>query len=338
VFFVILLNNSGFLERLKKTKLLLPPLSGFTDYAYRQILAEFSPPFICTEMISPHAIIHRNPKVLRSLEKIDGPHLSGVQLIGNEPKAMAEAAEIIESLGYDYVDINMGCTVKTVTNSGAGIALMKSEEIACEIAKNIVNSVNMPVTCKMRLGYNKANLNAVTLGKKLADIGITSITVHGRTGEKKLGLPIDYVKLREVIEKIPIPIIANGNIFNGFDAKNMIDATNAAAIMPGRGIIGNPWLVAEILSVFSNTPIHQPCLLEKKQVSLQHTLNLINFYNEKTAIIKMRKILPEYFKYCQNLISLKKDIQNVNNLIELQNLIDKIEKNGSKIKFKNINT
>ena len=322
-----------FNRRLLESRLMLPPLAGYTDHPYRCVLAGFHPPFICTEMVGPHAIIHRNPKVMRTLELIEGPHLSGVQLVGGDPGAMAEAACIVESLGYDYVDINMGCTVGAVTRSGAGVSLMRSQEKAIGVAGAAAEAVGIPVTCKMRLGVFSGSMNAFQLSRGLADAGVSAITVHGRSGEKKFGLPVDYEGIRAVVEGVDVPIVANGGIFTGGDALMMAQRTGAAAVMPGRGLIGNPWLVTEILSAFNGEPYAPPSLAERKDVCLGHLRHLRGFYGEQKGVIAMRRVLHQYFSGCRRVNLLKLEAQRVTSLVEVQAILDRVHEDGPHMFF-----
>ena len=322
-----------FVRRLLETRLMLPPLAGYTDHPYRRVLARFSPPFMCTEMTSPHAIIHRSPKVMRSLEIIEGPHVSGVQLVGHDPGAMAEAAAIVESLGYGYVDINMGCTVAEVTRIGAGVSLMRSPEKAVALAEAVAEAVDIPVTCKMRLGATGSTVNAVQLSRGLAEAGVSAITVHGRSGEKKFGLPVDYEGLRMVAEGVDVPVVANGGIFTGRDALAMVERTGAAAVMPGRGLIGNPWLVEEILSAFAGEPYTPPSLDERKEVCLLHLRHLCGYYGEREGAVAMRRVLHEYFRGCRRLTELKRAALTVTSFSQVEALLDRVHVDGLHLSY-----
>ncbi len=163
---------SGFIKRLEEAKLLLPPLAGYTDYPYRQVLSEFEPPFLCTEMVNPEALVRESQRTMEMVRMVKGAHLNGVQLVGSDEESMRKGAAIVESLGYDYIDINMGCTVKTVTRTGAGLSLMMDVKKAVSVTSAVVGAVDIPVTCKMRLGATEADKNALTLSRKLVDIGI----------------------------------------------------------------------------------------------------------------------------------------------------------------------
>jgi tRNA-dihydrouridine synthase B len=325
------MKHIAFTERLRESKLMLPPLAGYTDLPYRAILAMFNPPFIVTEMLSAQAVIRRGPKTMRILERTVGTSIKGVQLVGSDPAVLSEAARVIESIGFDYVDINMGCTVGKIVQNGAGISLMKDEERAAEIASEVVDAVEMPVTCKIRIGSSRQSQNAVPLSLKLANAGVAAITVHGRSGEKKFGLPVDHQGIKEVVEAITVPVVANGGIFTGRDAKEMLRKTGAAAVMPGRGLIGNPWLITEIMSTFSGSPYSQPTISEKKEICLLHLSKLCDFYGEKTGALEMRKILPQYFSGCHHLKDLKNDVEKVTMSEEVIALLDRIHGGNSKI-------
>jgi len=330
------MNSSTFVKRLLKYKFILPPLSGYTDYPYRTILAKFKPPFIITEMASAQAVIRKNPRTMQILKKTNGTHFNGVQLFGSDPKIMGQAASIVENMGFDYIDINMGCTIKKVASKGAGISLMRNEEYAYLVTKSVVDSVNIPVTCKLRLGATKQNVNVACLSQKLKNAGITALVIHGRTGEKKFGLNIDFNLIKSVVDNLSIPVVANGGIFTGADAENMIKKTGAAAVMPGRGLIGNPWLISELISVFSKGSFSAPTLNAKKKICIEHLQHLRDFYGESRGIIKMRKILPEYFLNCYNLKNLKLEVQHVSLYSKMFELLENIYKVDDHIVYDNV--
>lgn len=321
------MNAYDFARRIREEKLLLPPLADYTDYPYRRVMARFKPPFIITEMISASAVIHGGEKTRRMLAKTES-FCEGVQLVGADPDIMAEAARIVAGLGFDYVDINMGCTIKKVTRQGAGISLMGDKERAQMVASAVVESVDIPVTCKMRLGVSSGSLNAVTLSRQFEEAGIAAITIHGRSGEKKWGIPVDFNGIREVVEAISIPVVANGGVFTGADARAMIEKTGAAGVMPGRGLIGNPWIVTELVAALSGDDYTQPTLVERKRISLLHMNYLCEYYGDKSAAVRMRRILPEYFSGCKNLRTLRQDIHNTSTPNQVALLLDRIKNIG----------
>jgi len=317
------MKKAEFTKVLCKKKLLLPPLSGYTDYPYRQILASFSPPFITTEMVNARAVIEGNKKTHSMLKKEEGTHFKGAQLVGKDPDVMAKAALIIERLGFDYVDINMGCTVKKVISKGQGVALMKDETLACNIVETISSTVDIPVTVKMRTGFSKDSINVVSLSQKLEDCGAVSIAIHGRTGEKKFAAKLNRSLIRDVSQSVSIPVVANGGI-TGINAKDVLSETGAAAVMPGRAVIGNPWIIGEILCSFSNGSYDAPLLDEKKKIVSDHVTNLCNYYGEKSGVLKMRRILPRYFLSCSHLNCLKSDVKEINTISDVELLLKRI--------------
>jgi tRNA-dihydrouridine synthase B len=319
------MKSSHFVKILREKQLLLPPLSGYTDYPFRVILADFNPPFIITEMANARAIVQRNRRTMQILKIAEGKQYNGVQLIGSIPEYMGRAAKIVEDLGFDYIDINMGCTARKVACRGEGISLMKNEARACEIVTAVLDMVNLPVTCKLRLGSSKHSMNVVALSEKLVNSGAVALTIHGRSGEKKFGLPVDFRIMQEAASVLTIPIIANGGIYTGSDAQQMIQATGAAAVMPGRGLIGNPWIISDILSTISKTSFTPPTLQTKKDVCRKHLDLLVDFYGERKAVLKMRSILPQYFSSCFFLKDLKLDVHQASKADDIPMLLERLD-------------
>jgi len=319
------MKSSLFLKILKEKKLLLPPLSGYTDYPYRVILARFGPPFIITEMANARAIVQKNRRTMEILRIVEGEHHNGVQLVGSIPEYMQKAAKIVQDLGFDYIDINMGCTARKVSCRGEGVSLMKNEANACEIVSAVVGAVDVPVTCKMRLGVSKHSINVLSLSQKLVDAGATALTIHARSGEKKFGVPLDRSIIQKTVMNLSVPIIANGSIYTGVDAKKMMQETGAAAVMPGRGLLGNPWLILEILNMVADRKYTPPPLQQKIEICLNHLELLIDFYGERRAVLKMRSILPHYFSSCLFLKELKKDVQRLTLAKEIPLLLERIQ-------------
>lgn len=319
---------SRFVKILQEKRLLLPPLSGYTDYPYRIILAKFHPPFLITEMANARAIVQKNRRTLQILKIVEGNHYNGVQLVGSIPEYMRKAAEIVQDLGFDYIDINMGCTARKIACRGEGISLMKDEARACEIVATITRAVDVPVTCKLRLGVSKHSMNVTTLSQKLVDAGATALTVHGRSGEKKFGLPLDRDIIKATVMTVSVPVIANGGIYTGGDAQLLLQETGAAAVMPGRGLLGNPWLIPDILKTVSHQRYTPPSLHERKEMCLEHFRLVTEFYGERRGVLKMRSILPHYFSSCLYLKVLKKDVQQASNVKEIAVLVERIQDEG----------
>lgn len=319
------MTGKEFTKRLTEEKLLLPPLAGYTDYPYRRILAEFNAPFICTEMVSCEAVVRGNPRTQRMLLMPVGVHLNGAQLFGEDPDTMAAAAEIIEYLGFDYVDINMGCAVKAVTRNGAGVSLMGEPEKAAKVVRSVVEGVSIPVTCKMRLGESRGELNAVTLSKMLEDAGVSAITVHGRSGEKKFGEKVDLQAIRSVADAVDVPVVGNGGVFCGADAVVMMETAGVAGVMPGRGLIGNPWLIEEIRSAYRGVSFVEPSLVERKAACIRHLEGLVDFSGEKDGVLSMRRVLPRYFMGAIHATDLRTVMTRISSFDDMLNLLERIE-------------
>lgn len=328
------MKSSQFIKILREKQLLLPPLSGYTDYPFRVILAGFQPPFLTTEMANARAILQNNWRTMQILKIADGRHYNGVQLVGSIPEYMQKAAVSLQDHGFDYIDINMGCTARKVACRGEGISLMKQEQRAYEIVKAVSDAVDLPVTCKVRLGVSKKSINVLSLSEKLVDAGAVALTIHGRSGEKKFGVPLDLDIIQKTVQAVPVPVVANGGIYTGNDALVMIQKTGAAAVMPGRGLLGNPWLVAEIQGVLSGQGFTPPSLQQRKDVCLRHLELLVDFYGERRAILRMRSILPHYFSKCMFLKELKKDVVQAYTTKDLMVLLGRIQDNETYLMYK----
>jgi len=193
--------------------------------------------------------------------------------------------------------------------------------------------VDVPVTCKLRIGASPRSLNVLSLSQKLAKAGACAITIHGRSGEKKFGTPIDLGLIQDVTRALSVPVVANGGIFSGVDALHALQKTGAAAVMPGRGLIGNPWIIQEIIKAFSKDPFMPPSLKEKKDVCLEHLGLLCDFYGERTGVLRMRKILPEYFSSCEFLKELKQDVQRGNYACDIPPLLERIRELDGRVVY-----
>jgi tRNA-dihydrouridine synthase B len=325
------MSSAGFIKRLREEKLLLPPLAGYTDYPYRRILAEFGAPFMCTEMVSCNAVLRENPRTLRMLQKPSGHHLHGAQIFGDDPESMTSAAEMIEVLGFDYVDINMGCAVKAITRNGAGVSLMGDPLKAGSVVSAVVSAVSIPVTCKIRLGESRRELNALKLSRMLVDVGVSAIAVHGRSGEKKFGEPVNYGAIREIVDVVDIPVIGNGGVFTGTDALGMLRLTGVDAVMPGRGLIGNPWIVDEIRSALREKPFVGPSLGERKSVCCKHLGYLVDFVGDKDGVVTMRRVLPRYFSGAVHATDLRKKMVYVSSVDGMLGVLDRLIEDGDRI-------
>ena len=297
---------------------LLAPMSGVTDYPYREIVKKFKPGLVFSEMIASRALLAQNAKTMKMIKKTDN-YLSAVQIAGCDPEVMVEASKICEDNGADIIDINMGCPVKKVVNGFAGSALMKDEILATKILESVSNSVKVPVTLKMRKGWDDNSLNAPKIAKIAENSGIKMITIHGRTRCQMYKGKSDWKFVKNVKSNVKIPVLVNGDITNKENLKQALKDSKADGVMIGRGSYGRPWIFEELCSNKKNFKINDNL---KKQIILNHLQLSLDHYGKDIGLKSFRKHLGWYSKSINNSNEFRLKINQCTDETILKNLIN----------------
>ena len=278
------------------TPVILAPMSGVTDLPFRRIAREQGAGLVVSEMIASWAMVRENRNTLRMAEVDSGDGPSSVQLAGCDPEAMAEAARIAVGLGADIIDINFGCPVKKVAvGQAAGSALMRDEVAAARILAATVRAVPVPVTMKMRMGWDHANLNAPNLARIAQDVGIRMLTVHGRTRQQFYTGTANWDFISEVKNAVQIPVIANGDILTEDDAAEALRRSGADGVMIGRGCYGRPWFPAQVAEFLRTGQRRaEPPLEQQKTLILRHYEAMLAHFGRDTGLRLARKHISWY--------------------------------------------
>lgn len=308
-----------------KSHAVLAPMAGVSDRAYRELCVRFGAAYCVSEMVSSKALSFNSKKSEELMEISDLERPCGIQIFGDDPKCMADAAKHALENKPDIIDINMGCPAPKISSNGSGSALMKNPRLCGEIVKAVTAVTDIPVTVKIRKGWDDDSVNAVEVAKICESAGAAAITVHGRTRQQYYKPPVDYDIIRAVRESVSVPVIANGDIDSAERAKEVMDITGCDLVMIGRATLGNPWIFSQINAYLENpnVKIHTPDLEERLGVMIEHIGKMVEYKGEHMAMLQARKLVVGYFKGMKGAAALRNDAGKIKTLDDLYELRQK---------------
>ena len=307
--------------------LALGPMAGVTDWAFRSICAEMGAGITVTEMVSSRALVYKDQKSAKLLRKNPGS-ICGAQIFGNDPEIMAQAAVLaLEISDCDFLDINMGCPMPKIANSGDGCGLMRTPGLAGEIVAAVVKAVHVPVTVKCRLGWDKGNINVLDFTKRMEDNGAAMVTVHGRTRSMLYTGTADWDYIAKVKAQLSIPVIANGDVVGGESALRCLKWTGADGLMIGRASFGDPWIFTEVRAAMAGEPISErPPLKQRVDVAVRQFELAKEDHGEHIACLEARKHFSWYLRGVAHSSYYKEQISSISTMEDVYRIADGIRR------------
>lgn len=304
----------------------LAPMAGIADLAFRELCVQYGAAYTVSEMVSSKGLTMGDKKSAQLLT-LGNDRPAGVQIFGDDPEIMAKAAVKCLNFNPDIIDINMGCPAPKIAMNGGGASLMKKPELAYEITKAVVQAVDIPVTVKIRKGWDEESVNAVQMAELAEKAGASAVAVHGRTRQQMYSGSVDFDIIAQVKKAVGIPVIANGNVKDEQSAAIMLEKTNADAIMIGRGALGNPWVFSKINAYLDECRVlPEPSVTQKMAVMLKHIQKIIEYKGEYTAMREARHHAAYYTKGMRGGAKLRAEIGKLERFEQLQELSYRILK------------
>jgi tRNA-dihydrouridine synthase B len=301
--------------------LLLAPLSGISNLPFRLLAKEKGCAMVCTEMISAEGLLRNRKGSERLLRTCREERPLAVQIFGANPHSMAEAARVIEGTGAEVLDINMGCPVKKVVKGGSGAALLRDPGRAGEIIRSVRGAISIPVTVKIRSGWDERNLNFLEIARMAEDCGVDALTLHGRTRSQGYGFKADWDVIAQAKRKLRVPVFGSGDLTSPGAILHFFARTNADGAMIGRGALGNPWIFSQTLRVLRGLPAEEPSLEEKEKTILRHLRMMVEFQGEDHGLKEFRKHLIWYTRGLGGSSDFRSQIPQWKNLSEMAGAI-----------------
>ncbi|HAB98513.1 MAG TPA: tRNA dihydrouridine synthase DusB [Parachlamydiales bacterium] len=305
------------------SNILYAPLAGCSDLPYRQMSCKYRPGIVYCEMVKIDALVRHDPHTYRLLDYSPDMHPIGAQICGSKPKMAADAARIIESLGFDVIDFNCGCPVDKVTKDGSGSGMLKNPQLIGEVLSQVISSVNIPVTVKIRAGWDEQSINAAEITQIAEAAGAKAITIHGRTRAQGYKGPANWDYIREAKEAAKnILVIGNGDVFDAQSASNLLSHTQCDGILVARGTMGQPWIAEDIRRhLDGEAPLPRTVSVHKAHL-LEHFEAIIHYQSEKQSLLDMRRVGCWYLKKLEGVKSLRMQINRASSTAEVFRYIE----------------
>lgn len=312
----------------------LAPMAGVADMAFRELCVEYGATYVVSEMVSSKGLTMHDRKSKQLLVLSEKERPAAAQIFGSDPDIMAQSAKSCLAFSPDAIDINMGCPAPKIAGNGGGSALLKDPVLAEKIIKAVVEAVDIPVTVKIRIGWDSENINAVEMAQRAENAGASAITVHGRTRAQMYAPPVDTQTIALVKKSVSIPVIANGDIVDGLSAARMIEETGCDYLLVGRGALGRPWVFSQIQAYLKHEVIlPEPPVSEQMRVMVKHIKRICDYKGEKVGIREARKHAAWYIKGIRGAAAYRKEVGTLSSIEQLEELAFRVSSEASGAAF-----